>query len=204
MTLKEIENTLELLYLRHENLTEKTLITLLKAGGWDEKMVRDALGIHRHIKSKKKTGDSDKQVFLPETQEEPVLPVEIAPDHLLAAQNPGSDVELPVSLVESIEVVQVRENEDPPHNLPLKPYDSAPHVWSFERYKSIFYGDVPKHEEGPKATVSIVPAEHHNHTHVTVELTPLSKDEMRIVVLATVMLLFIILLLGYMYANGRL
>jgi hypothetical protein len=112
--------------------------------------------------------------------------------------------------------------EEPPHNLPVKPYETTSHVWSFARFKSIFFGTSdpdPVAEEVDEKVVNVVSevktppfqAQQHlavvtNHeaTHV-IELhpTPLSRDEYRLVLLAGIMLLAILLLLGYMYGHGR-
>src|SRR4051812_9681813 len=42
MTLHEIEETVRTLASRHEKLDEATLVTLLRAGGWEDKEIADA------------------------------------------------------------------------------------------------------------------------------------------------------------------
>lgn len=87
-----------------------------------------------------------------------------------------------------------------PGNLPLRPFESGPSVWSFSKYKDVFYGEVmppvsreEKHLKEKKVT-----------EHFNVEKTPLDKEDESLVFLAGTMLLVIILILGYMYSNGRL
>jgi hypothetical protein len=211
MTLKEVENTLETLSLRHESLSESTLVVLLRAGGWDEKMVRDAVAIFR--KKKNGTGDDNKGVvFLPETQQAPVFPPEIASDHLLSEHSlvarPITEpavVPVTISEIKSQPLTPPNKHE-PPHNLPLKPFDSTSHIWSFEKYKSIFYGDVPSTHEEKVVPTQVLKTEQKDvrHTQVIMQSVPLSKDEQRLVVLAIGTFLVIVLFLGYMYSNGRL
>lgn len=120
-----------------------------------------------------------------------------------------------------------------PDNLPLVPFESAPHVWSLGRYKDTFYGG-PKVEEKkveippaaavyakeqtevpvlvsvvtetPKPPVINQPTlvQKEPEVELDFEKTPISKGEESLVVLAGVMLLAIMLILGYMYGNGRL
>ena len=207
MTLKEIENTLETLTLRHESLSESTLVILLRAGGWDEKLVRDAVAIFR--RNRNGVGkDGEREVFFPALQEEPVLPPEIDSAHLLPEHAGEESLVVPVSNVEEVANPVARpghDDQDLPHNLPLKPFESTPHVWPFAKYKSFFYGDVPAPQQEPphveEAVASTGPV---HRTHITLEPTPLSKDEHRLVVLAVCTFLAIVLFLGYMYSNGRL
>jgi hypothetical protein len=42
MTLHEIEETLQILRKRHAGLNEAMLVTLLRAGGWEEKQIEEA------------------------------------------------------------------------------------------------------------------------------------------------------------------
>jgi hypothetical protein len=90
-----------------------------------------------------------------------------------------------------------------PDNLPLRPFESSPHVVPFSKYKETFY----KEEAVPVLPVKIEENNNHNvHPPEQVEIrkTPLSKGDESIAILAGIMLLVIMLLLGYMYGNGRL
>ena len=103
-----------------------------------------------------------------------------------------------------------------PEDLPLLPFESSPHVWPFSRYKDVFHGEVmsekiPKVEVEKEVVVAkstpiitkprVVPA---NDVEIDLEKTPMTKGDESLVFLAGVMLFVIILILGYMYSNGRL
>ncbi len=131
----------------------------------------------------------------------------------------------PQSLVYHEDVPEKRneaKQAEIPSNLPLLPFESSPHIWSFSKYKDVFHSDSSKKEEiqvisvMPQATQVVQnstlqkPEEEKKVTfiredkEVVVESVPLRKDDKALVFLAGVMLLAIILILGYMYSNGRL
>lgn len=102
-----------------------------------------------------------------------------------------------------------------PEDLPIVPFESSPHIWSFSRYKDTFHGEVMP-EKNPtiqndteqihvdpvptkQVTVPVV-----EDVEIDLEKTPMTKGDESLVFLAGVMLLVIILILGYMYSNGRL
>lgn len=249
MTVNEIETTLQSLYKRHENLNEATLLTLLKSGGWDEKMIRDAVHIHRRITSPDKTfGDQesvDIKDFLPVIQESPVFIPEVDSTHLLLDHYDHVDVIQPAAVESKVNKIPeseviieekqslvtpekeqntkpsdikgvVRKNNEPPHNLPLKPFEATPHTWQFDRYKSVFYGDVEEEivEEKKEVKQEIKPVQQipvdeekklETSVHHVVHMAPapLTRDDEKLVILAAVMLIAILLLLGYMYSQGR-
>jgi cytochrome c-type biogenesis protein CcmH/NrfG len=92
-----------------------------------------------------------------------------------------------------------------PDNLPLLPFESSPHVWSFSKYKDTFHGEVMPHsveELSQKKPTGQAPS--HEGDEISLEKTPMTKSDESLVFLAGVMLLVIILILGYMYSNGRL
>jgi hypothetical protein len=111
-----------------------------------------------------------------------------------------------------------------PGNLPLLPFESSPHVWSFSKYKDVFHGEVMPQKEEPVTTKSSTPitkeysvpreetvqkplvarGNEEESEEVSLERTPMTKGDESLVFLAGVMLLAIILILGYMYSNGRL
>ncbi len=124
------------------------------------------------------------------------------------------------------------ERDELPHNLPLKPFETTPHIWSFARYKSIFFGEdtgsTSENKTQPPQTDAsqprTEPVVHQKEIHrqqtsirevssalsnpdihtIYIEKTPLSKDDEKLALLTSFMLLAILLLLGYMYSNGRL
>jgi hypothetical protein len=129
----------------------------------------------------------------------------------------------PESLIVHDEV-PVKRNGDKgpeiPDNLPLLPFESSPHVWSFSKYKDMFHKDAPYKEEikvitvmpkeekdkeiTPKKTPPKIVVEEEHDEEVVIVKTPLSKGDESLVFLAGMMLFVIILILGYMYSNGRL
>lgn len=148
------------------------------------------------------------------------LPVSVKP-----VADPAPQVEQqPVSLITHEEPVQQKvtsKEVEIPGNLPLLPFESSPHVWSFSRYKDVFHGEtVPKKVEDkplpqekevinpPQEVIQEEVSKKHQEEspdeEITLERTPLTKGDESLVFLAGVMLLVIILILGYMYNNGRL
>jgi hypothetical protein len=93
-----------------------------------------------------------------------------------------------------------RKDTELPDNLPLVPFESAPNVWSFSKYKDVFYGEVMPAVNDEERHLKQKPVEE----HILVEKVPLDRKDESLVVLAGTMLLVIIVLLGYMYSNGRL
>lgn len=131
----------------------------------------------------------------------------------------------PQSLIKEEEVVSKRKQTALPEDLPLLPFENSPHIWSFSRYKNVFHGDegkdtvkedkkIPREEfientiiEEPKPVVVYKQGQVKEpiiEEDFIVEKTPLTKQDESLVFLAGIMLLVIILILGYMYSNGRL
>lgn len=147
---------------------------------------------------------------------EPILQVVEEEVTLLGEDRIQKDKESLITHEEIVAVVpRVVREEKIPENLPLLPFESSPHVWSFSRYKDVFHGEVmPDKIEPEHHQVSITPLESVPQKHViqdisledeiVVEKMPLNKEDESLVFLAGVMLLGIILILGYMYSNGRL
>ncbi len=134
-----------------------------------------------------------------------------------------------VSLV-SHEEPQKRKSEekvvDLPNNLPLLPFESSPHVWPFSKYKDVFHSDpivrdsiqiitvMPRIEEIPIKKAPLVQEQEKKDAYnkkedkedreVVLKKVQLTRQDESLVFLAGVMLLAIILILGYMYSNGRL
>jgi hypothetical protein len=219
MTVNEIELTLQSLQQRHENLSEAMLLTLLKSGGWDEKMIRDAITLYRNQNTKKEETIDLNTELLPKIQEEPVFVPEVdnkhllldqyAPDTVIVVEKEKESLVSPAPDPHLFSKNERKDVEEPPHNLPLKPFETTEQTWSFARYKSIFYGDVEhlqKQEVQPKPKVVLSEEKKgRDPTHVVhMAPAPLSRDEEKLVFIAGTMLLAILLLLGYMYSNGRL
>lgn len=130
-------------------------------------------------------------------------------------------------------IVPLEEKKSPqkqnhiPEDLPLVPFESSPHVWSFAKYKNVFHsGETISEEEVAsieQTRVAIETPEIKNNQElppiknkpidtkdkddveeIIVEKTPMTREDESLVFLAGIMLLAIILILGYMYSNGRL
>lgn len=234
MTLHEIEETLHELQSRHEGLNEGMLVTLLRSGGWEEKNIQEAVLLFRSGSgtAKPETVTAAPKT-LPPLQTEPALPPEADAEHLLLDHNvetkedPAKQaVAEPQSLVEPPSEAVQPHKEELPHNLPLRPFETSDHVWPFSRYRDVFYGEADtktrsegiKEETPPPPSIFAEPvtekkeaagesppiimapaAREKGLSHV-----PLTKGDEKLVLTAAVMLVAVLLLLGYMYSNGRL
>jgi hypothetical protein len=167
------------------------------------------------------------------TSAPPVVKIEAVPQQVLAPvtvtqTKPQPQVTTePQSLIvhDTVEIKNTSKQTAPPDNLPLLPFESSPHVWSFSKYKDVFHGDKTSQPEEIKVisvmpqqnvvtqpapspeirnTVHAMSAPHVDDTEVVIETVPLRKDDKPLVFLASIMLFAIILILGYMYSNGRL
>lgn len=262
MNVRDVEDTIHTLEARHPGLNEVMLLTLLKAGGWEEKDIETAKVIFKsspaHAVTKKETPTTER---FPPTQEEPVfepvideerrieapeesVPTPSAPSRAAEPEPVVNLVPEPVSLVS--EESSLPAKEDIPHNLPLRPFETSEHIWPFSRYRDVFYGE---EEAVPGAVPSSYDVHHVQNavlrTQVTENITPsreqrgldtfhsLVEDVQRqsangsphyaggvatgkkvvivektgdekLIIMAGIMLLAILLLLGYMYSNGRL
>lgn len=141
-------------------------------------------------------------------EESEVKPIEVAP---------VVPVVEPQSLVSSAPVQSTEVRDGLPHNLPLRPFETSEHIWPLSRYKDVFYGNSTEEArtETLQSEIKKVPAVEERVTYTpstkfqpfvptqTPTPEPSSGDE-KLVIMACVMLLVILLLLGYMYSNGRL
>lgn len=105
-----------------------------------------------------------------------------------------------------------------PDDLPLLPFESSEQVWPFSRYKDVFHGEVmpdvvvsqPEYPKKESATIAVVVPPKppkllpEDELEIDLEKTPMTKGDESLVFLAGLMLFVIILILGYMYSNGRL
>lgn len=254
MTLHEIEETLQSLQSRHEGLNEGMLVTLLRAGGWEEKNIQEAVLLFRSGGVVKEGQPKKETETLPSIQEEPVFPAPVDEKHLLLDhnkddQNPEEGIVAapefspapePQSLIQNQDAPVRQKKDELPHNLPIRPFETSDHVWPFSRYRDVFFGEIEG--EIKEAQAAVVPDEAekgnvkeevqmenpivvspenpvNDKKEVAVlqpiivpapvpqkELAPapLTKTDERLVVIAAIMLVAILLLLGYMYSNGRL
>lgn len=274
MTINEIESTLKTLTNRHSNLDEEMLITLLTAGGWEEKLIKDAVAVFRGSTQKKdtvivtspeivllkteithngvdrvivnnlsavnneiKTSDISEKYVQENTNSEvsEIVYYDNKGEEETALQNfPNQEVELlkvddaekekilhtsfstserpleivvePQSLIEP-KIISPKTEVDLPDNLPLKPFESSPHVWPLSKYKEVFHGDVmtplsveeralvneTEKQEIPESVVK----------KVKLKRTGFDGEDEGLIFLTGTALLVILLLLAYMYSNGR-
>lgn len=138
---------------------------------------------------------------------------EVASDHLIPDEE-TMEKEEKTSLIkdESPKKPTNKALEEIPHNLPLKPFDASPHVIPFSEYKETFHGKDEKvipHVQNVSGvinstnTVASVPVSVPAYVR-SKKPVPLSKSEKELVVMASVLLFVILILLSYMYSNGRL
>lgn len=309
MTIAEIESTLRTLYIRHPNLNVELLITLLTSGGWEDKVIKEAVSLFTSDTKKyqpliqankeivnqlapspapkvvspssdstvakavpltppvaseivyykdgeeeekivpilpQNDGTVERKVVMPLHQKESIVvpqvikkevPQDITLDQkvevLKQENHPIERVVIPVqpkvfipaekeAYIEKKEkkeepqslIVPKKQEEssikkvDPPENLPLKPFESAPHVWPFSKYKEVFHGDVmpvlaPEErilvkENTKKEEVSPVVKK------IKIKRTGFDGEDEGLIFLTGTTLLIILLLLAYMYSNGRL
>ena len=213
MTLNEIQSTLDTLRIRHSNLDEQMLTTLLYASGWDDRAVHDAITLFHGRKIVEAPSVKDTSL-----EEKNILPEMAHIDHTLLAHNEDQETvsieeekqeskiieekheSEPQSLIVPERDLSYKKDNELPSNLPLRPFETTHHIWPFSRYKDVFYGEVMpilKKDEKEMAEKNII-------EHIHLESTPLTKNDEKLIVLACTMLLVILLLLGYMYSNGRL
>lgn len=251
MTLHEIEETVHLLASRHKELDEVLLVTLLRAGGWEEKDIAEGKLIYRTLSRNALIGSPAKtSPLIGSTQSLPELPSEVDVEHRISEHVVSEKAanSTPVSLVPDHKL-NPGSREELPHNLPLRPFETSEHIWPFSRYKDVFFGDAPEPEvkeiqpqpkkvvqESAPAIEAITPqVEVKKEEPVMIPVpvkvvetkiievpvpqaptvppvqvfvrnvpTPPSKGDDKLVITAVAMLVVILLLLGYMYSNGRL
>ena len=164
------------------------------------------------------------RVIVIETKVEEPLPVPppldiVTPPVPIVPQEQAPLPELPIIpslIVEEVpeKIVITQKESDIPHNLPLVPFESSPHVWSFSDYKDVYHKDENEKAEVvntknstphvPSGVVTSEPSYSKIDEEIVLEKTSMTKGDEGLVVLASVMLFVIIIILGYMYSNGRL
>lgn len=219
MTINEIQSTLDQLKERHPPLNEGLISTLLLAGGWDERSIKEAVMLFKSEQNNIALPHQDNISFLelpklslPEIKKE---------DKELIGERPKEKESLVASIAANLFTKKVKAKATLPDDLPLKPFDSSPNVWSFSRYKDIFYGNEKEEEvddeeeavvnkiskkEKPKVQVTeknsgqkIVKI-----TEVTLAKVPMTKEDEGIIAAIGMLLLIATILVIYMYLNHRL
>lgn len=138
MTLHDIQSSLDELKERHPGITEEMVGVLLAAGGWEKKSIEEAELLFRSQQSNSALPHHD-ETFLPPLEEKRIEAPEIpstAPESLI-----------PVSRAEEVEKSSI------PDNLPLRPFETSPHVWPFSKYKDVFHADAVSNE--PVASLEV-------------------------------------------------
>lgn len=212
MKINEIQSTLDQLKERHPKLNEGLISTLLSAGGWDERSIKEAIALFKSNQETLSLPHQDNISFLE------------LPSLLLNEKNKEEDLtkekpkeSLVASLASNLFSKRVKIKPTLPDDLPLKPFESSPNVWSFSRYKDIFYGNEKEedHEEEEiivKKPAKKVKAENVKNggqkmfkiVEVDLEKVPVTTEDEGIIASIGMFLLIIILLVIYMYLNGRL
>lgn len=212
MRINEIQSTLDQLKERHPKLNEGLISTLLGAGGWDERSIKEAIALFKSNQENLSLPHQDNISFL----ELPNLLLnEKNKDEDLAKEKPKES--LVASLAANLFAKKVKVKATLPDDLPLKPFDSSPNVWSFSRYKDIFYGsekeeEIEEEEISPKKIVKKVKTDNQSGgvqkkfkiTEVTLEKVPVTTEDEGIIASIGMFLLIVILMVIYMYLNGRL
>jgi hypothetical protein len=150
MTLTETEETLQTLINRHPGLDDSMLVTLLSAGGWEEKEIQEARLLFKSRRGQNTKEESPQKNF-PAPEEYVELPAQTEYDHLLAPAQVITKEETPTPLAAKEEKIPEPQSltvslaqskrEELPHDLPLRPFETSDHIWPFSRYKDVFYGD---------------------------------------------------------------
>ncbi len=224
MNINEIQSTLDTLRIRHPSLDEGTLKLLLSSGGWDETSIREAVALFNHgdkTDSKVATTDvigkienlpeiidsshlleehyEDKKIEIKPKESEDIKSVPVVVEPIIE-KVVEEKIKEPESLIVPIKENYFKKEVELPDNLPLRPFESAPHVWPFSKYKDVFYGEVMP----TLSQEEHIEAEKNKIEKIRLDPVPLTKKDESLILLASTMLLVILMLLGYMYSNGRL
>ena len=221
MTINDIENILYTLKTNHPDLNDDLLVTILKAGGWEEKNIRDAVTIF-HSSVGKKLSIPSSVKFAP-IQTENILPEIIDTTHELSdhyenniekKDNNETDIEKidfkkedkDKSEKELIKTPSTNENKSEiPENLPIKPFDNNQQPLSFSAYKNFF----PQKEEMETEKISEAlkeEIEENKEKNITNKeednklktKASFGKKEEKLVIVLGVLLFIILMLLYYM------
>lgn len=225
MNITELETTLHTIVQLNPGIQEDGIIVMLSAAGFEKQTIDEAKILFRSMNVGPASQQRERILYevpselgLPDKERAPEIdpaprlalleekndiheaPVASIPETFYVASVPvpqkTEEVALPQqeSLLPEREVAPRTEENHIPDNLPLRPFESSPHVWPFSRYKEVFHGDVMPEEEKvveekPKKKVYVVPPD---------------EEDTKLVYIAIMLFVIIVLLLGYMYALGRL
>jgi hypothetical protein len=222
MRLHEIELALKSILHINKDLNKERLQTLLEAAGWEEGDIRDAI-IMWETESLAPVDEIDSDhllssstvEMLPEIKVEKVLSEPTPKEELFPAREDAyipevtgqaeKKEEAPTILpAPSIPEKQPRttKEEDLPRDLPLRPYDSSYVTVPLEDYEKRFAPHITPPEKPAPAATPVVHIAKASFEEARMG-APLEKEDKYIVVLAIIMFLVLMLLLGYMYSNGR-
>lgn len=144
----------------------------------------------------------EREEFVPPPKASPVVETGVS----VGVSEPVTKIRMEKTVEQVPEPVTVKgvvaKKVEIPENLPLKLYDFSPHAVPFSQYKEMVYDTM---EEGQGEVLNSG-----GEKNSAEEVSPAKANtssfeaETKLVILASVMLLTIMLLLGYMYTNGRL
>lgn len=223
MTINEIQSTLDQLKARHNPLNEGLVYTLLLAGGWDDPSIKEAIMLFNGRQNNVALPHQDNISFLelPKLS----LPEARKEDEELVEETLPEKESLVASIAANLFTKKVKIKETPPEDLPIKPFDSLPNVWSFSRYKDIFYGnekeEYEEKQDSPVGEVGVGGKEKERNieaplpekkveqkivkiTEVSLDKVPTTKKDEGIIAVIGMLLLVVTVLIIYMYLNHRL
>lgn len=218
MTLHDIQSSLDELRARHPGITEEMVGVLLAAGGWEKKSIEEAQLLFR----------SQAPVPALPHEDDALLP---PPEEKLIEQPLPNGIREPESLVAAGDAADTAHGHIP-DNLPLRPFETSPHVWPFSKYKDVFHADAkgeereevaapakaeevgasmalapepdipaPREESAPVAVqAELVPS----MTDIRLEKAPLTRKDEVMIAFGAALLLAAVMLVLYMFNNGRL
>ncbi|MCF7843558.1 hypothetical protein K9M47_01525 [Candidatus Gracilibacteria bacterium] len=192
-------------------------------------MIFEKLFSKPHIDSTQEKKEIDQIKTLPEVESSDIKKQEIVPPDLIKDEKPTDlvqDMKLTSSDPQSLIVPKEAVRKDttptePPENLPLKPFESTPHVWSFSKYKDVFHGSsipflsskeqslvdeyngVDTEQVKEKIPQQNFSPQKHNGSKIKIKRTGFDGEDEGLIFFTGLMLFIILLLLSYMYSNGR-
>jgi len=181
----------------HEGLSEEKLNMLLSAAGWEKKDIDDAVLMW-------KNGEIGKEIT-ERIEEEKKEEVSKSPDVNKTPANTAETVKVDPSLKKEEKIPNPEDHL--PHNLPLRPYESSFVTVPFSDYRKRFTSPVitESRENLPPKKIA---EEQINISKPSYEeekiSSPLHSEDKVLVLIASSLFLVLMILLGYMYSNGRL
>ncbi|HCC06196.1 TPA: hypothetical protein DEP94_02480 [Candidatus Nomurabacteria bacterium] len=223
MTINEIQLNVDQLKERHPKLNEELMSTLLLAGGWDESSIKEAVMLF-------KSGQINEKSNLALPHQDNVSLLELPKLSLLEEKKEDKEIieetqkeSLVTSLVDNSLTNKIKVKATLPDDLPLKPFEASHNIWTFSRYKDIFHGnekeedieekveekkvpekEMPKVEVAEKEEKIIIPEQKVSKVEkLSLVKVPITKEDERIILTIGMLLLIVVILVIYMYLNGR-